>query len=179
MLAPYTTVKLATDRFVAEGAQRGMVGAIIEVYADGHYEVEFSDPVTGVTIAQIVAEEAELLPRIELGHYGCVDPRHDNDPYEHGQYLIELRQDGAAIAFIYSYESRSNHGFSLDKHRGVVTDPFASPLEVELIERTASGYEDYYKEDLDSHSTERVRVTLERIGDKLRYAHRLYAIESH
>jgi len=37
-----------------------MMGYVIEVYPDGNYEVEFSDPNSGVSIAQIVASEAEL-----------------------------------------------------------------------------------------------------------------------
>ena len=59
MLALYCMVKLVTDRFVAEGARRGMVGAVLEDYGDGHYEVEFADD-DGITIALITAAEAEL-----------------------------------------------------------------------------------------------------------------------
>lgn len=55
----YTRVRLLTDTYVAEGARPGALGYIIEVYADGAYEVEFSDA-DGVTVAQIVAREEDL-----------------------------------------------------------------------------------------------------------------------
>ena len=60
MLAEYSRVILQTDRFSEQNARRGMVGYVIEVYPDGNYEVEFSDPTTGISIAQIVAAESEL-----------------------------------------------------------------------------------------------------------------------
>lgn len=60
MLAEYSRVILQTDRFSEQNARRGMVGYVIEVYPDGNYEVEFSDPATGISIAQIVAAESEL-----------------------------------------------------------------------------------------------------------------------
>ena len=58
-LQNYTRVRLLTDVYAAEGAQRGALGYIIEVYDDGAYEVEFSHP-DGVTYAQIVAREDDL-----------------------------------------------------------------------------------------------------------------------
>jgi len=60
MLAEYARVVLQSDRFVEQNAKRGMMGYVIEVYPDGNYEVEFSDPNSGVSIVQIVASEAEL-----------------------------------------------------------------------------------------------------------------------
>jgi hypothetical protein len=59
VLALYCTVKLGTDRFVAKGAMRGMVGAVLEDYGDGQYEVEFADG-DGITIALITVAEADL-----------------------------------------------------------------------------------------------------------------------
>lgn len=59
MLKQYSRVKLSSDRYADEGARRGMLGYIIEVYKGGHYEVEFSDA-NGTTVAQIVADEGEL-----------------------------------------------------------------------------------------------------------------------
>ena len=59
MLAQYSRVRLVTDRFAKEGATRGMVGYVIEVYPDGNYEVEFSDK-DGTTVAQIVAGDEDL-----------------------------------------------------------------------------------------------------------------------
>jgi hypothetical protein len=38
-----------------------MIGYIIEAYEDGHYEVEFSDRKTGVTLAQVVVGETEII----------------------------------------------------------------------------------------------------------------------
>jgi hypothetical protein len=38
------------------------IGAIIEDYGDGNYEVEFSDPPLGITRAQIVIPEKFLVP---------------------------------------------------------------------------------------------------------------------
>jgi hypothetical protein len=55
----YTRVMLLTDRFQHEGLVKGNIGYIIEVYAEGVYEVEFSDA-NGITIAQIVVSEAEI-----------------------------------------------------------------------------------------------------------------------
>ena len=54
----YTVVRLLTNSYASEGAERGAIGTIIEVYADA-YEIEFSDA-DGVTYAQIVAREADL-----------------------------------------------------------------------------------------------------------------------
>jgi hypothetical protein len=58
-LSQYERVRLVTDAFEAEGAQRGMVGYIIEVYNNDAFEVEFSSP-SGVTIAQVVAVASDL-----------------------------------------------------------------------------------------------------------------------
>lgn len=178
MLAQYTVVKLATDNHAVEGAHRGMVGTIIEVYADGHYEIELCDA-DGITIAQIVAAEPELAARIGLGTYGCVARGHDNDPYDDGQYVIELRLDGERVTFDESYESRSNHGYNLVRERGFVIDSYASPVVVELVERTSSGYEDTSNEARDSSTIERVHVTLERLGPRtVRYGRRVYEAEA-
>ncbi len=59
--AEYSKVELVSDAFVSEGAQRGMIGYIIEVYPDEHYEVEFSRPQTGVSFAQIVVKGDDIV----------------------------------------------------------------------------------------------------------------------
>lgn len=59
MLENYTRVRLETDSYKAEGASRGDLGYIIEVYPGGHYEVEFSRP-DGTTFAQITAKECDI-----------------------------------------------------------------------------------------------------------------------
>lgn len=55
----YTRVRLLTDKYASEGAPRGALGYIIEVYDDGGYEVEFSHA-DGTTYAQIVARKEDL-----------------------------------------------------------------------------------------------------------------------
>ena len=57
----YSCVKLTNDRFAAEGAREGMLGYVIEAWPDGTYDVEFSDPRDGRTIAQIVANESDVV----------------------------------------------------------------------------------------------------------------------
>jgi hypothetical protein len=56
----YQRVRIVTDRFAAERAPRGSVGYVIECYQDGAYEVEVSNPDTGETVAQFVANTADL-----------------------------------------------------------------------------------------------------------------------
>lgn len=58
-LRQYDRVRLVTDRYEREGARRGMIGYIIEMYGDDAVEVEFSRP-DGVTVTQIVAATSEL-----------------------------------------------------------------------------------------------------------------------
>ena len=58
-LQQYSRVKLLTNRFESEGATRGDIGFIIEVYDDDNYEVEFSNA-SGISTAQIVANERDL-----------------------------------------------------------------------------------------------------------------------
>jgi Domain of unknown function (DUF4926) len=56
----YDQVRLITSRFESAGVGHGSLGYIIECYSDGSYEVEFSNPRTGETIAQVVATAADL-----------------------------------------------------------------------------------------------------------------------
>ena len=56
----YQKVRLCTDKYIDEGVSVGQIGYIIEVYENSHYEVEFSNPKTGVTIALIVVSESEI-----------------------------------------------------------------------------------------------------------------------
>ncbi len=55
----YSCVRLLTNKYASEGAYEGDRGAIIEVYNDDAYEVEFSDN-DGITVAQIVAHTDEI-----------------------------------------------------------------------------------------------------------------------
>jgi hypothetical protein len=59
-IANYSPVRLLTDRFRDKGLETGAIGYVIEVYPNGDYEVEFSEPASGITIAQVVAKEGEL-----------------------------------------------------------------------------------------------------------------------
>jgi hypothetical protein len=61
MLTEYSRVRLTTNKFVSEGACDGMFGYVIEVYGDGKYEVEFSDPATGCTLAQLVLGDEDII----------------------------------------------------------------------------------------------------------------------
>ncbi len=75
MLENYARVRLETNKYQANGASRGDLGYIIEVYPDGCYEVEFSDK-RGITFAQIVAQESEIQqdePSLPLHSIPTVD----------------------------------------------------------------------------------------------------------
>ncbi|MBW4839821.1 MAG: DUF4926 domain-containing protein [Paenibacillaceae bacterium] len=56
----YKKVRLLTDTYSNQGAQKFDVGYIIEFYPGGKYEIEFSDPETGITYAQIVARQEDF-----------------------------------------------------------------------------------------------------------------------
>lgn len=60
MIKQYSRVKLTTDNYIVEGVKNGDIGYIIEIYEEINYEVEFSDPSTGITIAQVVVKENEI-----------------------------------------------------------------------------------------------------------------------
>ncbi|NMM92564.1 hypothetical protein B2J88_51505 [Rhodococcus sp. SRB_17] len=56
----YDSVRITTDRYSDQGAPEGSVGYIIDIFAEDAYNVEFSDPATGVTVAWIIAHPDEL-----------------------------------------------------------------------------------------------------------------------
>lgn len=56
----YSRVKLCSNKYEDKGVSTGTIGYIIEIYDDLNYEVEFSNRLTGETIAQIVIHEDEL-----------------------------------------------------------------------------------------------------------------------
>ncbi len=58
----YSRVKLLSDNYSSEGASEGAIGIIIEIYGDGpfEYEIDFSNPETGETVAQIVVSGEEI-----------------------------------------------------------------------------------------------------------------------
>ena len=61
-LPAYSRVRIASDRYASEGAPRGAVGYVVELYDNG-YEVEVSD-VNGTTLflGSIAEGEVELAP---------------------------------------------------------------------------------------------------------------------
>lgn len=63
MLKNYSRVRMLTDAYQGENVHAGMVGYVIEIYPNDHYEIEFSNA-DGITVAQIVAKgnEIELYP---------------------------------------------------------------------------------------------------------------------
>ena len=65
MIKPYDRVRVINDRFEAEGVPKDSVGYAVETHADGALEVEFSDPVTGLNWATIVAHASDLAPEPE------------------------------------------------------------------------------------------------------------------
>ncbi len=73
MLKNYSRVRLLTDDYKSEGVSRGAVGYIIEVFNDGFYEVEFSDP-EGTTAALLALRESDL----ELAELSGLMPRADS-----------------------------------------------------------------------------------------------------
>lgn len=66
MIKQYSRVKLVTNKYEKEGGRIGMIGYVIESYPDGKYEVEFSGA-NGITIAQFVADEEDLILTPEAG----------------------------------------------------------------------------------------------------------------
>ena len=62
MFNPYSRVRLVTEEIRGCRRPQGHVWIhIIEVYGDGHYEVEFSDPSAGITLAQLVVAEEDAV----------------------------------------------------------------------------------------------------------------------
>jgi hypothetical protein len=69
MTDPYLKpVRLRTDRYRGEGVQAGAIGVVVENWGDGWYEVEFSNPNTGETIALLTlpAEDFEVISRRDM-----------------------------------------------------------------------------------------------------------------
>jgi len=61
MALPFlATVRVVNDNYRDFGAHAGDVGVILEVWGDGKYEVEVSDPEKGETTAWFTASEPDL-----------------------------------------------------------------------------------------------------------------------
>lgn len=64
----YSRVRLLTDKYREQGARQNAIGYVIEVYADGEYEVEFSDA-NGNTVAQFAVRVNEIeVAEQDLSH---------------------------------------------------------------------------------------------------------------
>ena len=67
MLPEYSRVRLITGKYANDGVPEGTVGYVIEVYDDGNYEIEFSNPETGSTFAQFVIAREDVIESPEPG----------------------------------------------------------------------------------------------------------------
>ena len=56
----FSKVRLITDKFISKRENINDIGNIIEVYPDGKFEVEFSNPETGEDYAMIVTSIDDL-----------------------------------------------------------------------------------------------------------------------
>jgi hypothetical protein len=61
MIELFDRVRLITDRYEADGAKRGDIGYVVEIYDDGAYEIEISAD-DGTTIALFAAQPHEVEP---------------------------------------------------------------------------------------------------------------------
>jgi hypothetical protein len=60
MLPLLSIVRLTTDRYRSRGVDTGAIGVIVEIYDDRAYEVEFSDPKNGETIAMFAMPQGDV-----------------------------------------------------------------------------------------------------------------------
>ena len=60
----FSAVRLTTDKYLAEGVGVGAIGFILDVFDDG-YDVEFSRPEDGTTIALLFVRPADIEPAPE------------------------------------------------------------------------------------------------------------------
>jgi hypothetical protein len=56
------SVRLLSDRYRADRVDPGAIGVVLEDWGDGFYEVEFSNPDTGETIALLTLARGDLEP---------------------------------------------------------------------------------------------------------------------
>ena len=64
VLRQFSAVRLTTDRFLDEGVSVGAIGFILDIFDDG-YDVEFSRPEDGSTIALLFLKPADIEPAPE------------------------------------------------------------------------------------------------------------------
>ena len=56
----YDKIRITSQGYEFEKVYPGMIGYILEKYSDGRYEVEFSDKITGETIALLVLKDSDM-----------------------------------------------------------------------------------------------------------------------
>lgn len=61
MFTQHTRVKVTSNRYAEQGVPANACGYILEIYADGNIEVEFSDSSTGISFAQIIIDPKDLI----------------------------------------------------------------------------------------------------------------------
>jgi hypothetical protein len=61
----FSAVRLTTNRYLNEGVGGGAIGFILDVYDDG-YDVEFSRPEDGSTIALLFLTQTDIEPAAEV-----------------------------------------------------------------------------------------------------------------
>jgi hypothetical protein len=64
-LPQFSAVRLTTNRYLDEGVGSGAIGFILDVYDDG-YDVEFSRPEDGSTIALLFLTQTDIEPATEV-----------------------------------------------------------------------------------------------------------------
>ena len=57
----YARVRIVTNAYVERGVAAGVLGYVIERRGETKWEVEFSDATTGITWAQLVVDESEIV----------------------------------------------------------------------------------------------------------------------
>lgn len=56
----YDKIRITSSDYEFEKVYPGMIGYILEKYSDGRYELEFSDKITGETIALLVFKDSDM-----------------------------------------------------------------------------------------------------------------------
>jgi len=60
MIHLHDRVRIISSGFESQGIGPGTDGFVIDLYDDGNFEVEVSDPLTGETVAQFVATPSDV-----------------------------------------------------------------------------------------------------------------------
>ncbi len=77
-------VEIVTDEFAASGAPRGMIGVVVDEWADGSSDVEVTDP-QGAVVVRFRATDEEIRPY--LGSAAVREPRRHGILFGRGEEL--------------------------------------------------------------------------------------------